>query len=177
MTQGNKLFVKLTDLVDTYTATDTATVDMTVAGYEISASVKVSATAGNLLTIEADGLYVAPTKVAAGTANGLVIAAADGALSNSGKVIGGATLAETPNENTLATEAAVKASADGKLDKMAAAANGQIIVGGADDHTVAGSGKTIGGATLNASPDANTVATEIAVSAAIDKALSWLTTV
>ena len=177
MTQGTKLFVKLTDLVDTYTATDTATIDMTVSGYNISASVKLSATAGNLLTAEADGLYVAPTKVAAGTANGLVIAAADGALSNSGKTIGGATLAGTPNENTLATEAAVKAAADGKLDKMAAAANGQIIVGGADDHTVAGSGKTIGGATLNASPDANTVATEIAVSAAIDEALSWITTV
>lgn len=177
MTQGAKLFVKLTDLVDTYTATDTATVDMTVAGYAISASVKVSATAGNLLTAEADGLYVAPTKVAAGTANSLVIAAADGALSNSGKTTGGATLNATPNANTLATEAAVKAAADGKLNVLGAAANGQIIVGGANASTVAGSGKTIGGATLNATPNANTVATEAAVSAAIDGALSWITTV
>ena len=37
---------------------------------------------------------------------------ADGSLQDSGKAIGGATLAGTPNANTLATEAAVKAAID-----------------------------------------------------------------
>ena len=51
--------VDLGDLIDVYTVADTTTVDMTLSGNEISAAVKVSATAGNALTTEADGLYVA----------------------------------------------------------------------------------------------------------------------
>lgn len=42
-----------------------------------------------------------------GTEDDVVLFGSRGALADSGKVIGGATLAETPNANTLATEAAV----------------------------------------------------------------------
>ena len=47
-----------------------------------------------------------------GTVNNLVGFAAEGALKDSGKKSGGATLAESPDANTLATEAAVKSAVD-----------------------------------------------------------------
>lgn len=54
----------------------------------------------------------------------------------------------------------------GKLDKVAAAHADEIITAKADG-TVQVSGKKVGGATLAASPNANTLATEAAVDAAI----------
>lgn len=51
-------------------------------------------------------------KVAANKAAELVTAQADGTIAVSGKKIGGATLASTPNQNTVATEQAVKAYVD-----------------------------------------------------------------
>ena len=53
-------------------------------------------------------------KVAANKAAELVTAQADGTIAVSGKKIGGATLASTPNQNTVATEQAVKAYVDAK---------------------------------------------------------------
>jgi hypothetical protein len=109
------------DLVTLYEAEDTSTVDLTItntaSGNVITAAVKVSAIAGNALTVEADGLYVAPTdtsnkmdKVAAGTATDqIIVADANGNAAASGKTVGGATLSETPDSNTVATEAAVQA--------------------------------------------------------------------
>ena len=47
-------------------------------------------------------------KVSGATANNLPVLTAEGGLSDSGKKIGGATLADTTDENTLATEAAVE---------------------------------------------------------------------
>ena len=47
-----------------------------------------------------------------GVENNLVIFGADGALKDSGKKFGGATLADVPDNNTLATEAAVKAAVE-----------------------------------------------------------------
>lgn len=52
----------------------------------------------------------------------------------------------------------------GKADKVAAAAVDQVLVADAEGN-LAASGKKIGGAALNAAPDANTLATEAAVSA------------
>ena len=59
---GDQLFVRLTDLVDTYTADNTAAkgVSVTVDGYKISAEVNVSAEANNLLVLKDDGVYSAP---------------------------------------------------------------------------------------------------------------------
>ena len=48
-------------------------------------------------------------KIADSVADQIVLSNADGSVKLSGKSIGGATLADSPNENTLATEAAVKA--------------------------------------------------------------------
>lgn len=46
-------------------------------------------------------------KLVTGTANEVLLSTADGNYARSGKTIGGSTLADTPNSNTLATEAAV----------------------------------------------------------------------
>ena len=61
-THNTKLFVRLTDLVDTYTADNTAAkgVSVSVDGYKISAETRVSAEAGNLLELKDDGVYAAP---------------------------------------------------------------------------------------------------------------------
>ena len=61
-------------------------------------------------TLSADGNKV--DKMKGDTANHVVFADGNGGIKDSGKVVGGATLASTPNANTLATEAATKAYAD-----------------------------------------------------------------
>lgn len=62
MNAGGQLFVRLTDLVDTYTADNTAAkgVAITVDGYKISAEVNVSTAENNQLELKDDGVYAAP---------------------------------------------------------------------------------------------------------------------
>ena len=62
MNAGSQLFVRLTDLVDTYTADNTAAkgVAITVDGYKISAEVNVSTAENNQLELKDDGVYAAP---------------------------------------------------------------------------------------------------------------------
>ena len=62
MNAGNQLFVRLTDLVDTYTADNTGShgVTINVDGYKISAEVNLSQAENNQLTLDANGMYVAP---------------------------------------------------------------------------------------------------------------------
>jgi hypothetical protein len=62
MNAGNQLFVRLTDLVDTYTADNASSqgVTVNVDGYKISAEVNLSKAENNQLTLGADGMYVAP---------------------------------------------------------------------------------------------------------------------
>lgn len=105
--------VNLADLVNVYEGGQSGSIDVTVAGGAITASVRVSATAGNQLTVNADGLYVPVTDISgkmdkvAGTADTVLLGDANGAAVRSSKTVGGATLAVTPEANTLATEAAV----------------------------------------------------------------------
>lgn len=107
-------------LIDVYTGKETNTATTTVSETnEISVNVKVSAESGNSLSVKDDGLYVSvPSdankldKVATGHVNEIITANADGTIKVSGKSVGGATLVPTPDENTVATEAAVKAYAD-----------------------------------------------------------------
>ena len=62
MNAGSQLFVRLTDLIDTYTADNTTAkgVAVTVDGYKISAEVNVSTAANNQLELKDDGVYAAP---------------------------------------------------------------------------------------------------------------------
>ncbi len=56
-------------------------------------------------------------KVTGATAGNLPVLDAEGALADSGKKLGGAALAETPDADTLATEKAVADGLAGKVDK------------------------------------------------------------
>lgn len=62
MNNNTKMFVKLTDLVDTYTADNSTAkgVTVTVGGYSISAEAKISAVSGNQAELKNDGIYVPP---------------------------------------------------------------------------------------------------------------------
>ena len=116
-------------------------------------------------------------KVASATANNVPTLTSDGSLQDSGKAIGGATLAGTPNANTLATEAAVKTALTAAQAALTEAINGKIAkAAGATEDNVAtftadgqvqDSGVAIGGATLAGEANATTLATEAAVKAAI----------
>lgn len=110
-------------------------------------------------------------KVSGATANNLPVLTAEGGLSDSGKAIGGTTLAGSPNGNTLATEVAVQtaitAGTTNKVDKVVGTVGNAMEFG--EDGAIVDSGMTFGGATLNESPNATTLATE----AAVEDAISW----
>lgn len=110
-------------------------------------------------------------KVAGATDNNLPVLTAEGGLSDSGKKIGGATLAGTTDENTLATEVAVQTAIEAgtanKVDKVTGTVGNAMQFGA--DGTIVDSGMTFGGATLGASPNTTTLATE----AAVEDAISW----
>lgn len=62
MVNNEQIFVRLTDLVDTYTADNSSAKGVTVAvsGYNISAEANVSPDANNMLQLKNNGLYAAP---------------------------------------------------------------------------------------------------------------------
>ena len=62
MNAGNQLFVRLTDLVDTYSADNASSrgVSVNVDGYKISAEVNLSQADNNQISLVTDGMYVAP---------------------------------------------------------------------------------------------------------------------
>ena len=180
------LVIAVGDLVDTYTAANTDTIQMTVSSNQFSANVKIDSTKGtNLLTSSANGLYVAPIDLSSymalveeATENHLASFDADGQVKDAGVSVGGSTLAGTAG--LLATEQAVQAAItalqstltsaiDGKIAKVASATENNVPTLTADG-SLKDSGKAIGGATLAGTPNANTLATEAAVKAAIDTA-------
>ena len=136
----DKVEIDAAALVDIYTGKATGTATTTVsAKNEISVDVKASATAGNLVQVKADGLYVAPVDQSAkmdkdtdAVAGNIAKFDADGNTVDAGLKAGGAALAETTNATTLATEKAVEAAvaaeatrataAEGKLDTAVKAA-------------------------------------------------------
>ena len=180
------LVIGVGDLVDTYTAANTDTITMTVSSNQFSANVKIDSTKGtNLLTSSSNGLYVAPIDLSSymalvdgATENNLASFDADGQVKDAGVKVGSTTLAGTAG--LLATEQAVQAAItalqttlqsaiDGKIAKVASATANNVPTLTADG-SLQDSGKAIGGATLAGTPNANTLATEAAVKAAIDTA-------
>ena len=180
------LVIAVGDLVDTYTAANTDTITMTVSSNQFSANVKIDSTKGtNLLTSSSNGLYVAPIDLSSymalveeATENNLASFDADGQVKDAGVKVGSTTLAGTAG--LLATEQAVQAAItalqstlqgaiDGKITKVASATENNVPTLTADG-SIKDSGKAIGGATLAGSPNANTLATEAAVQAAINTA-------
>ena len=181
---SSPVVIPVGDLVDTYTAADTDSVHLTVTGNQFTAEVIVSETGGNMLQSTEDGLYVAATDlsnymqlVASASTTAIPMLNAQGQVINGTMTAGGTTIAGSPNATTLATEVAVNTlvqSVNTTLTqalakKMALVAspdtvhipmldsNGQIVNGT----------KAVGGATLSGSPNADTLATEAAVSAGL----------
>lgn len=176
-TQGSdqEVVIPAASLIDVYTGGSTNNVQVSVSnGNVITASVVLDPDTNNALTSSASGLKVDITgkanKIATPTAGDLVTTDANGHPVDSGKVVGGSTLASTPNANTVATEVAVDTAitnaTSSKANKLTASASTHVLVGSSAGD-LADSGKTIGGSTLAASPDGNTLATEAAVSAAV----------
>lgn len=175
---SDPLEIDVSDLVDTYTATNTSTISLTVTGNEFAAEAIVSAAEGNMLKKTDKGLFVAATnisgkisKVASATAGAVATLTADGSVADSKTKIGAATLAATPNATTLATEAAVNAirtalnnSISGKMAKVGTGKAGEIITASSTGDATA-SGVKLGGATFKATTDAATAATEAGVTA------------
>ena len=180
------LVISVGDLVDTYTAANTNSITMTVSSNQFSADVKIDSTKGqNLLTVSENGLYVAPVDLStymalvdSATENNLAAFDAAGQVKDAGVKVGSTTLAGTAG--LLATEQAVQAAItalqttlqsaiDGKIAKVASATANNVPTLTADG-SIQDSGKAIGGATLAGTPNANTLATEAAVKAAIDTA-------
>lgn len=174
MQNGTTVSIPVSALIDIYYGSTTATAVTTVTDVsgqtQIQVNVRISAKTGNAiqtLTNEGEeGLYVDISgkvdKVTAAVAGNIATFVAGGNIQDSGKAVGGATLAATTDANTLATEAAVQAYADTKAARLTTFTAGDIATVGADGG-LADSGKTIGGATLAATPTANTLATEAAV--------------
>lgn len=176
---SNPIEIDVGDLIDTYTAGDSTTVDMTLTGNQFTAEVLVAnsgAYTDNILQKTDSGLYVAPTdlsgkvdKVSGGTAGTVVTLSATGGIASTTKTIGGATLAATPSADVLATEAAVEAirsalatDVAGKMAKVGSGHTGEIITAAADGDANA-SGYGLGGENFAATPNASTVATELGV--------------
>lgn len=188
------LEISVGDLVDTYTAKSSTTIQMTVTGNEFTAEAILSAKAGNQLVKEADGLYVAAIDIsgkmdkdADATKDNIAIFDANGNAIDSGKSIGGETLAASPSVSVVATEIAVskirealQESIDAKMAKVGTGKADEIIV--ADENGDAkASGVKIGGGAFADAVDANTVATELGAKtyadSAIESALTWHTTI
>lgn len=68
-------FIDLEKMIDVYTGGQTQTATIAVSGNEITATVRVSATAGNQIVANEDGLFVAKTPDASAEQSGLMTAA------------------------------------------------------------------------------------------------------
>ena len=68
-------FINLEKMIDVYTGDQTQTATIAVSGNEITATVRVSATAGNQIVTNEDGLFVAKTPDASAEQSGLMTAA------------------------------------------------------------------------------------------------------
>lgn len=181
--ESTPLEIEIGDLVDVYTAKSGKGVQLTVTNNEFAAEAIISSAEGNIVELKDDGLYVAVTDlsnyqtlIAGATANNIVSVNAAGQVIDSGYAAGSAALGT--GEKVLATEAAVQAAITSlkntldaeiakKMNLVSGATQGNIATFGANGQVV-DSTKNLGGATLAASPSANTLATEAAVKAADD---------
>lgn len=156
------LYVAATDLSNYYNKTETENYVTTQVNNLTNGA--VADIAGDVDALEENKI----SKVESATVGAIATLAADGSLTDSGVKAGGATL-EGTSVSVLATEAAVAAirdtltaSINTKMAKVGTGHKDEIIT--ADENGDAqASGVKVGGATLSASPNASTVATEAAV--------------
>ena len=114
MIDGSKMFVKLTDLIDTYTSgsTNTDVVKVNISGYGVSATLNFDTnhfetdSVTGALKIKASAIN-SLSAVSGATENNVMLFNSSGNAKDGGKKVGSSTLAVSPDANTLATEAAV----------------------------------------------------------------------
>lgn len=177
------LEIDVADLVDTYDFQDSDSIAFTSANNIVSANIVVSRADGNTLQVVDDGIFVPATditgkadKIVDALGGKVLLSTADGGYGESTVVIGGATMSDAPDENTLATEAALKAVKDGLIryvndnakTTFDASKAGEITIV-ADDGTITTSGIKLGGATFAETPSAGLVATEAGVATYVNE--------
>ena len=186
--QTDPVIIPAEALVDVYTADNTGK-DVTVlisTDNKISASVKLDPSATNALKSTENGLNVDTSnklnKIDNATAGKIVITTADGQVSQSTYSIVsegdmGTSADIVPSANLIATaisSAINDLNINNKVDKVTGVVDN--LVGFAADGAIKDSGKKSGGAEIAAEPNANTLATELAVKSAVDKAtIKWNT--
>lgn len=114
MIDGSKMFVKLTDLIDTYTSdsTNTDVVKVNISGYGVSATLNFDTnhfetdSVTGALKIKASAVN-SLSAVSGATENNVMLFNSSGNAKDGGKKVGSSTLAVSPDADTLATEAAV----------------------------------------------------------------------
>lgn len=184
--QAEPVIIPAEALVDVYTADNTGK-DVTLVisqDNKISASVKIDPTGGNALVTSENGLKVDVSgkmdKIASATGTKIAMTTADGGVSEStytitadGEMGSESTVVPTANLIAAAISTAINnANISNKVDKVVGAVDN--FVGFAVEGAIKDSGKKSGGATLAESPDANTLATEAAVKAALkDAHITW----
>ena len=186
--QDDPVIIPAEALVDVYTADNTGK-DVTVVisqDNKVSASVKIDPTGNNALVTSGNGLKVDISgkidKIASATGTKIAMTTAEGGVSEStytitadGEMGSDSTVIPTANLIAAAISTAINnANVSNKVDKVVGTVDN--FVGFASEGAIKDSGKKSGGATLAESPDANTLATEAAVKAAVDDAhITWST--
>lgn len=91
----DKIEIPVGDLVDTYTAGNTSSVNMSVQSNQFTANVRISVESGNALELKEDGLFVSVpdvsnkiNKISGATEGNIPTLTADGSLQDSGVAIG-----------------------------------------------------------------------------------------
>lgn len=183
--QEEPVIIPAEALVNVYTADNAGkNVSITVSDQnKISASVVIDPEEGNALVTSATGLKVDISskmdKISSATGTKIAMTTANGGVSESsytvlteGDMGSDDTVIPTANLIAAAISAAINSSVANKVDRVVGVENN--LVGFATEGAIKDTGKKVGGATLAADPNENTVATEAAVNEAIDKSrLTW----
>ena len=154
------LYVAATDLSNYYTKEET---EAYVDGQIDTVNEAIDGINGEIEGIKSDAATHA-TKVAGATAGNIATLSADGNIADGGVTVGGSTLGNSAS--VLATEAAVTAVVNTlnttiatKMTKVGSGHEDEVIIADANGDAAA-SGKKVGGATFNATPNDVTIATE-----------------
>lgn len=176
--QADPVIIPSEALVNIYTADNTAkNLVVTISDdNKISAQLIIDPASGNALRYSDAGFMVDISgkldKLSGALGQKLLISNTDGTISESGYGI--QTEGDlTDSTSDLAVNKVIYDALAKKLDAVAGTENNIVVFG--TGKTIKDSAKAVGGDKLKAKVDANTVATEAAVKAAIDEALEWST--
>lgn len=176
--QDEPVIIPAEALVNIYTADNTAkNLVVTISDdNKISAQLIIDPASGNALRYSDAGFMADISgkldKLSGALGQKLLISNTDGTITESGYGIQTEGVL-TDSTSDLAVNKVIYDALAKKLDAVAGTENNIVVFG--TGKTIKDSAKAVGGDKLKAKVDANTVATEAAVKAAIDEALEWST--